>query len=275
MIKANGYSFATEEFSNGEVSYKPINLLNRDKVIIEVNFQSNKDLFDLFMLVSYVRDRKPDMKLVLVMYYVPYGRMDREIDGYLFSLKYFADYINNLHFDKVITLDNHSSGIAKMIHNVEETSVYNAIIYKVISDYQPDYLFFPDKGAYSKYPNKISSDILETHEFFYGEKKRVLDDTREIVSYELINNGLNLTGARILIIDDICCTGGTVLRAANVMKKQGVSEIALFVAHCEANVIKHDIVRDKSPVSKIYTTDSLYRDYTVPEIVVYPIPEYK
>lgn len=277
MIKVNGYSFATEEFSNGEVSYKPALLSDTDEDIVELIFQSNKDLFDLFMAVSYLKDMNNGVnkRKTLIMYYVPYGRMDREIDGYVFSLKYFADYINKMHFDKIITMDNHSPHIVEMINNVVETPIYNDIISKVVEDFEPDYLFFPDAGAYKKYPEKIDGRIFDTHKFFYGEKRRQLDDTREIVSYKLQNNGLTLTGKKILIIDDICCTGGTVLRAANVMKQQGVSEISLFVAHCEANVIKHDIIRSNSPVSHIYTTDSLYREYNVPEIVVYHIDDFK
>ena len=270
MIKLNGIIFGSEEFSNGEVSYKPVEVnkseeLNRGVNRIDLYFQNNKDITDLQFAVEFIRNEDPNAEIHLYMLYVPYGRMDRPIKGYAFSLKLFANIINRLCLDKIVTLDNHSSGITDMIKNVYVQDI-NPYIYEVVRLYEPDYLFFPDKGAMKKYPNILNKDILESHPYFYGEKTRVLDDSREIISYELYNGDLNITGRKILIIDDICCTGGTVIRAANIMKQRGAADVALWVAHCENNVIKYDIVREDSPISKIYTSDSILRNYCIPEI---------
>lgn len=270
MIKLNGVIFGSEEFSNGEVSYKPVEIckskeLNRGINRIDLYFQSNKDITDLQFAVEFIRNEDPDAEIHLYMLYVPYGRMDRPIKGYAFSLKLFANIINRLNIDKIITLDNHSSGITDMIKNVYVEDI-NPYISEVIRLYEPDYLFFPDKGAMKKYPNILNKDILESHPYFYGEKTRILDDSREIISYELYNGDLNITGRKILVIDDICCTGGTVIRAANIMKQRGAADVALWVAHCENNVIKYDIVRADSPISKIYTSNSILRNYKIPEI---------
>lgn len=270
MIKLNGIIFGSEEFSNGEVSYKPVEVnkseeLNRGVNRIDLYFQNNKDITDLQFAVEFIRNEDPNAEIHLYMLYVPYGRMDRPIKGYAFSLKLFANIINRLCLDKIVTLDNHSSGITDMIKNVYVQDI-NPYIYEVVRLYEPDYLFFPDKGAMKKYPNILNKDILESHPYFYGEKTRVLDDSREIISYELYNGDLNITGRKILIIDDICCTGGTVIRAANIMKQRGAADVALWVAHCENNVIKYDIVREDSPISKIYTSNSIIRNYKIPEI---------
>lgn len=270
MIKLNGNVFGSEEFSNGEVSYKPVEIHHTEGSTrglnqIDLYFQSNKDITDLQFAVEFIRNEDPDAEIVLNMLYVPYGRMDRPIKGYAFSLKLFANIINRLSIDKIYTLDNHSSGITTMINNIYIQNI-NPYIHEVVRLYEPDYLFFPDKGAMNKYPKIIDKDILDSHPYFYGEKTRVLDDSREIISYELYNGDLNITGRRVLIIDDICCTGGTVIRAANIMKQRGVSDVALWVAHCENNVIKYDIVREDSPISKIYTSNSIIRNYRIPEI---------
>lgn len=266
MIKVNNRIFGSEQFSNGEVSYKPAAVkpdLNR----IELFFQDNKDITDLQFAVEFIRDKEPGAEIELTMLYVPYGRMDRPIDGYVYSLKLFANIINRLNFSHIYTLDNHSHGIADLIQHVVELDI-NPYIDEVRRLFQPDYLFFPDAGAMKKYPQKLNVCANDEIPFFYGQKQRVLDDSREIISYELFNKNLSLTGKRILIIDDICCTGGTVLKAANIMRQRGVSDIALWVAHCENNVIKYDIVRENSSISKIYTSDSIIRNYTIPEIEV-------
>lgn len=264
MIQLNNNIFGSEEFSNGEVSYKPVKI-DPEMNLIDLFFQNNKDITDLQFAVEFIRSEAPESKIHLSMLYVPYGRMDRQITGYVFSLQLFANMINRLHIDKIITLDNHSSGITDLIENVCVQDI-NPYIKEVLKLYRPHYLFFPDKGAMNKYPKILDQEILDTYPYFYGEKKRILDDSREIISYELYEEELNIVDKRILIIDDICCTGGTVIRAANIMKQRGAADTALWVAHCENNVIKHDIVRENSPISKIYTSGSIIRNYSLPEI---------
>ena len=56
MIKVNNRIFGSEQFSNGEVSYKPAAVkpdLNR----IELFFQDNKDITDLQFAVEFIRDK--------------------------------------------------------------------------------------------------------------------------------------------------------------------------------------------------------------------------
>jgi ribose-phosphate pyrophosphokinase len=264
MIKVNNVVFGSEQFSNGEVSYKPVKI-HPERNQIDLYFQDNKDIADLMFAVGFIREQQPGSKIDLNVLYVPYGRMDRPIKGYVFSLKIFADMINHLGFEHVYTLDNHSEEVLKRIHNIVELDI-NPYITEVVKRYKPDYFFFPDKGAMRKYPRKINFCIHAQYPYFYGQKQRVLDDSREIISYELFNEGIEIKGKKVLIIDDICCTGGTVMRAAKVMKSQGALDIALWVAHCENNVIKYDIVREGSPISCIYTSDSIIRNYHISEI---------
>jgi len=265
MIKVNGIIFGSESFSNGEVSYKPVTVYPKNN--IQLYFQSNRDITDLLFAVEYIRDIKKDTIIDLEMDYLPYGRMDRPIDGYLFSLRIFANILNSCHFNQILTLDNHSRHAFELINNIGERDL-NPYIEQVLYRFKPNFIFFPDTGAYTKYPKKLNCIKHEQYPYFYGKKERVLDDSREIKYYEVFDNDLHLSGSKILIIDDICCTGGTVLEAAKVLKRKGVSEIALWVAHCENNVIKYDIVRENSPISKIYTSNSIIRNYTIPEIEV-------
>lgn len=271
MVKANGTIFGSEQFSNGEVSYKPFQV-NKDINRIDLYFQDNKDITNMLFAVEYIRSKEPESKIYLYMLYVPYGRMDREIDGYVFSLEMFANIINRCDIDVIYTLDNHTEEIKNKIHNVVELNgLLNRYVDEVIKRYQPDCLMFPDKGAMARYPKLLDACISGRVPYFYGNKERVLDDSRLIKFYEVYDNEISLVGKKILIIDDICCTGGTVLEAAQILVRKGVSEIALWVPHCENNVIKYPIVREDSPVPKIYTSDTIIRNYEIPEIEVIPL----
>ena len=185
MVLGNGVIFGSEQFSNGEVSYKPFQV-NNDINRLDIYFQDNKDITNLQFAIEYIRSKEPASKIYLNMLYVPYGRMDREIDGYVFSLEMFANIINRYHIDAIYTLDNHTEEIKNKIHNVVELNgLLNKYVDKVIEEYQPDYIMFPDGGAMERYPSILEVCITGKIPYFYGNKERVLDDSRLIKFYEI------------------------------------------------------------------------------------------
>ena len=64
----------------------------------------------------------------------------------------------------------------------------------------------------------------------------------------------------MLIIDDISSTGSTFFHSANALKKLGVNEVALYVTHCENTILDGELVKDTSPIDRIYTTNSILRN---------------
>lgn len=255
MIKVNNQAFGNEAFYNGEAIYKKVNL--EDEVnTIEMVFQSNKDLGDMQIAATYIKTEKPKAKLELIMRYIPYSRMDREINEQLFSLDIFAKVINSMEFDKVYALDPHSGVSAGLIKNLELIDI-NTYVNKAIEEFKPDMLFFPDKGAMAKYPSII--DVCNGEEsipYFYGNKVRDLNDKGRIIKYDIVTDGKDVRGKRVLIIDDICCRGGTFVWAAKEMVKLGVAHIGLYVSHCENSIFEGDIFKTEY-IEQVYTSGSL------------------
>ena len=59
-------------------------------------------------ILQHTKKRIGAEKVSLIMPYIPNARQDRvKSKSDVFTLKYFADFINNLHFDRVIVLDPH------------------------------------------------------------------------------------------------------------------------------------------------------------------------
>ena len=66
----------------------------------------------------------------------------------------------------------------------------------------------------------------------------------------------NVKGKTCIIVDDIIDSGGTIVNAANALKKSGASEVYVFITHAvlsgdAANKIK------KSKIKKLVITDSI------------------
>lgn len=263
MIKINGQVFKSEEFHNGEVIFERVGIIKEDLNVIEMNFKDNKDITALLFARQWLQDKCPNASCELIMKYCPYERMDREINIQLFSMKYFAEILSKFNFSKVYILDPHSDVCVDLLKNQNiEVEIINLENYvnKVIDAFKPDYIFYPDKGAAKKYPDVLKNIKIP---YFFGAKTRDLENKGRIKDYGLVN-APNLQNKKVLIIDDICCLGGTAYNASVLMKEQGASEVAFYISHCEngvfvGNLLKTDEVGNYV-VDKIYTADTMLID---------------
>jgi len=169
-----------------------------------------------------------------------------------FSLKVFANLINSFGFTYVYVYNVHSNVSEALINNIK-ASLPEEDIYKVIDIYHPDVIFFPDEGACKRYADLevIKRSGLPVT---FGIKKRDFASGK-ILGLDVISD-TDLTGKKVLIIDDICSAGGTFKYSAIKLKELGAKDVALYVSHCEDN-IKHGDLLTTDLISKIYTTDSI------------------
>lgn len=252
MLRINGNIFGSEYFDNKEVIYKDVGV--EAPVTIQLNWEDTRDLANLSIATQYIRERLGEnVDITLIIPYLPYSGMDREINEQLFSLKHIAGVINAMHFTKVVIRDPHNKEVtAEYVHNVEFEGIQHYVD-QVIDEVKPEIIFFPDKGAYKKY-----SIELDTHGIpvMHGEKGRDLKDRGHINKYTVADTDVDVTGKKVLIIDDICRKGGTFMGAGNSLKELGAAEVYLYVTHCEVSILLGKTLLEGSPLSGIWTTDS-------------------
>jgi ribose-phosphate pyrophosphokinase len=192
--------------------------------------------------------------------------MDRVKDGGdLFTLKYFAEIINSLNFDRVLILDAHSNVSLALIDRVRNINPA-PFIEKAISNIGPTITikenkgttsslvaFYPDEGAMKRY----SDDTKLPYAF--GIKKRDWT-TGKIQGLDIQNQEL-VKGKDVLIIDDICSRGGTFYHAAKALKAAGAARIYLYVSHLERTVLEGDLYSEmiqNGLIEGIYTANPLF-----------------
>lgn len=263
MVKVNGEVFGQGKFHNSETIFMNTEL-SEDTNCVSIAYEGDEDIFVALMAAEYIKDKAPMSKVVLEMLYAPYSRMDREIPegNQLFSLKYFGEIINRAGFDKVVVLDPHSSETLRQINDVEEADL-EGYVKQVIDDFKPDYIFYPDKGAYSKYPEVLKGIDIP---YFYGTKIRDLGHCGRILmdEYEL-HDAPDLNDKSVLIIDDIVALGGTAYAAGMALKQAGAKEVALYISHAENGIFMGRLLDDAGadetgfgkPVDKVYTAGTI------------------
>ena len=234
---------------------------NSKSITITWLYDNDGELFQLIALTQHLKAK--GIEVNLIMPYVPNARMDRvkECDE-VFTLKYFANVINWLGFHSVKICNPHSTVSEALFDKVivdfdcVKEDVMN-ILFGIngVTRFNADVLFFPDAGSLKRYGDLFKYLDIP---FAYGEKNRDWK-TGKILGLNVISNGIDLNGKKVLIVDDISSKGGTFLHSANALKKLGANEVALYVTHCENTILDGELVKDTSPIDRIYTTNSIFR----------------
>jgi ribose-phosphate pyrophosphokinase len=195
----------------------------------------------------------------LFLPYLPYGRADRRfVPGDCFGLKVFADAVNRMEYDQVVTLDAHSEQAEIEINNLLNVSpkVLISLVQTELEAAETKRvgILLPDSGA-SRYGIQTNLHAEKIRDAKTGVLSGFSVPPREAFQ------GLD----SVLIVDDVCDGGGTFLGIADAMKDYGL-ELNLFVSHGIFSKRLTDLFKR---FSKIYTTDS-FRDQYFSRILAAP-----
>ena len=212
-------------------------------------YESDDELFALICVVKHLRSIYEDCKITLMLPYIPHARMDRvKKKSDVFTLKYFAEVINDLNFSCVYVLDPHSHVSDALIDRIGYINV-SEFIKVALEKSNPDLLFYPDEGAMKRYSSMIQMP------YAFGIKRRNWE-TGKIEGLDVAGDIDAIANKNILIVDDICSRGGTFFFAAQKLKELGANKIYLYVSHCE-NTIHEGSVLESGLVERVYTTNSI------------------
>lgn len=223
---------------------------------IEWKYENDAELFSLICVKRHIESLLVNPHFTLTMDYIPHARMDRvKSDDDVFTLKYFCEIINSLHFDVVWVRDAHSSVSLALLENVCDLGA-EAYIYRTVLTTKPGILFYPDEGAMKRY-SKINNIVQMPYAF--GIKNRDWE-TGKIFGLTVMNAEA-VKDKDVLIIDDICSRGGTFLHSAKTLKDLGAKNIYLYVSHLEKTVLEGELyqeMKENDLIKTIYTANPLF-----------------
>ena len=255
MLQMNGEVIPLKHFTDGTLDMRvevPREYETKRNSVITWRYENDVETLALVFLTRHLQEHGV-RDIDLVMPYIPNARMDRvKTDADVFTLKYFADLLNGLHFRSVRVLDPHSAVSEALIDRIVITNAKDNILEAVrrINDNNL-VLFFPDEGAMKRY-----SEMCDLP-FAYGEKDRDWD-TREIRGLTVCGDVARIAGKSVLMVDDICSSGRTLHYAAKKLKELGAGKIYLYVSHCE-NIVTESELLHSEMVERVFTTRSFLK----------------
>lgn len=223
----------------GDVEGKTVN-------VVQSMYQQPDDyLLEYFLIVDNLKDLGASMVRGIIPYFA-YARQDGRFNpGEAFSLKTVVNLIQAVGTDEVFTIDLHLHRIEN-ISKVFKIPSINLTVVPDLARYVKQNLKLrnpavvgPDEEAeqWAKVAAKELSadyDVLEKHRVSASEDKKFGE-------VDIKPRELTMKGRDVLIIDDIISTGGTIVKAMDILKKNGANKI--YVATCHPVLVEGALMK--------------------------------
>ena len=258
IVKINKFPDGTPRINLDVENIKEDEYDGRPCILIDWFYENNDEMFYLMLIKKHLERHLTNVDYYLFMPYIPNARMDRvKNDDEVFTLKYFCDFINSLNFSRVYVLDAHSDVSTALLNNCKNDNPRDYIKDAIRQISDDIVLYFPDAGAAKRY-----SDLFPEIMYCYGEKKRDWKSGK-ILGLDIRNNGIDLNGKTVLMIDDIIAYGGSLFYSANALKEAGVGKIYAYATHTENSILdreKGTLIKslENNTVERLFTTNSLF-----------------
>jgi len=238
-----------KRFPDGEIYVRVGGRLNGEDVVLVQSTRTDQDLIELLLLEDAVREAGA-RKLCVVVPYFGYARQDRSFfPGEPVSARTVARHIE-LEADAVVTVDLHSPiTLGAFTKPAFEASGIPAIG-RLLRERPVDLLVSPDKGGTERARRMAS---LLDKPWLALEKKRI--DSEHVELSLPANVPIDLEGKHIVIVDDVISTGGTIVEAARLLKRNKVGAIAAACTH--GLFLRDAFERIKAVTDDLYSTDTL------------------
>lgn len=232
-----------KRFSDKEVYVKvEEDVAGKTVWVLGATFAPADMILELIFLLDALQRSGATINLLFT--YFGYARQDRPTPGEAFSAQVICNIFKLFKLNKIVIIQPHSAALHKLLPF--EAVIPVELFYPVADNY--DIIVAPDKGA-AEWVEPIAKTCNK--EFLQGSKQRFgLDQTRFL--------GLqnNVRDKKILIIDDVISTGGTLLNLVYGLEQRGARSISALATHGIFAGDAHERLIN-SNLDKIYVTNTI------------------
>jgi len=256
-----------QRFSDGEIQPTFMESIRGDFVfLVQSTHSPAENLMELLLMIDAAK-RASAYKIIAVIPYYGYARQDRkDRPRVAIGSKLIANMIEAAGADRLITMDLHAPQIQGYFDIPVDHLDSHAVFIPYIENLKLENLTFaaPDVGSANRI-REISS---------YFEAEMVICDkhrkrANEIASMVVIGD---VTDRDVVIIDDICDTGGTLAKSAALLMEKGARSVRALITHPVLSGKAYENI-EKSVLDELVVCDTIPLKHSTSKIKVISVAE--
>jgi len=243
-------------FSDGEVEVKILeNVRGKDCFIIQPTCPPvNENVMELLIIIDAL-SRASAQRVTAVLPYYGYGRQDRKAEPRVpISAKLIANLITASGAKRVLSMDLHAGQIQGFF-DIPVDHLYAMPVFlryfkteKFKKNLKGLCVVAPDAGGVERaraFAKRLQASLVIV------DKRRPAPNQASVM--HIIGDVKNKTA---IILDDIVDTGGTLIKVASALKKEGAQKV---LAACSHGVLSGDAIEkiENSEIEQLIITDSI------------------
>ena len=239
-------------FSDGEISVQiSESVRGKDVFIIQSTCApANVNLMELLILTDALR-RSSASSITAIMPYFGYARQDRKAAPRVpITAKLVADILETAGISRVVTVDLHAAQIQGFF-NIPADNLFGSILfvnYIRSKNLKNPIIASPDIGGVARarsYADKLGYDLV------------IVDKKREKANESQVMNIIgDVKGKDVILVDDMVDTAGTLVKAAEVLKKKGANSVMACCTHGVLSGQAYDRV-EKGALDELVISDTI------------------
>ena len=236
-----------DKFSDGEIQVDiKENVRNQDVFIIQTGYSNtnpsysiNDYLMETLILIDACK-RSMANTINVIMPYYPYSRQDKKDESRSpITAKLVANMLAQSGITRLVVMDLHSSQIQGFfdipVDNIYSVNIvidyFNQNIFNEFTEEDKEDKFIvvsPDAGALKrtlKFAKQMGLDTAVLHKQRNYKKKNTVEKSM------LVGDKESILGKTAIICDDMCDTGGTLIKSVHTLVENGIKDIIVVVTH--------------------------------------------
>ncbi len=242
-----------DTFSDGEMSPSFQESVRGQAVYLVGSLHQPHDNFMEMLLTIDAAKRAGAYKVHLVVPYFAYARQDRKDKSRgSIGARVVANSLKANGMDSIIIVDLHAGQIegffnydSPVIH-IAGKDIFIPFFKKIVDDTWV--ICSPDAGGVPR--AKKFSDILKLNLNIINKRR---DKPNSISSMELVGD---VRGKKVLLIDDMCDTAGSLVKASEVLIENGASEVSACITHGVLSGEAYSRIENSS-LKNLYISDTI------------------
>ena len=244
------------DFANGEIFVRfEESVRGCDAFVMQSHTEPiNKWIMEQLLMVDALK-RASAKRITVVLPFYGYARQDKKHRGREpISARLIADLFRTAGADRLMTVDLHTSQIQGFFDGPVDHLFATPLLIRHVADSVEDRnlitVVSPDAGRVrvaERWTDMLGSPLAIIH------KRRDPDVPNEAKVHEVVGE---VEGRICVVIDDMIDTGGTIVKAAEVLFERGAADVIVAATH---GILSGDAMErfKNCPVREVVVTDTL------------------